>query len=87
MARFPEDSLRARGEESLTEALGLDPDNPLALVYRAAVRAELGDAEGARADLDAYDVATEEIRAAGDEDLLADIDQLIAELDLRERLA
>jgi tetratricopeptide (TPR) repeat protein len=55
MARLPSDELRAIGEQSLDEALGIDPDHPAALVYRSAVRVQLGDLEGAAADLAGFD--------------------------------
>ncbi len=55
MARLPSDELRAIGEESLDEALRIDPDHPAALVYRSAVRVQLGDVEGAAADLARFD--------------------------------
>lgn len=55
MARLPNDELRAIGEESLDEALRLDPDLPAALVYRSAVRVQLGDLDGAAADLARFD--------------------------------
>ena len=55
MARLPNDELRAIGEESLDEALALDPEHPAALVYRSAVRVQLGDLEGAAADLARFD--------------------------------
>ena len=78
MARLPSEELQLIGLESLDEALTLDPDHPQALVYRSFLRFELGDADGARADLAAFDALAEP-----PEELLA----LLEAAALREALA
>ena len=72
-------------EEGMTTALSYldavveaDPTRPDALVYRALVRFQLQDLEGASADLDAYD----ELGV-----LRRDLDRLIADTELRDVLA
>jgi cytochrome c-type biogenesis protein CcmH/NrfG len=55
MARLPSGELQVIGLESLDEALRLDAAHPEALVYRAFLRFELGDVDGARVDLAAFD--------------------------------
>ncbi|MDE0700866.1 MAG: hypothetical protein OXH61_09120 [Acidimicrobiaceae bacterium] len=72
-------------EEGMTAAasyldtvIEADPTRPDALVYRALVRFQLEDHQGAAADLAAYD-ASEVVRR--------DLDRLLAETELREVLA
>ena len=58
----------------LDAVIEADPTRPDALVYRALVRFQLEDLEGAAADLDAYD-ALEVVRR--------DLDRLLAQTQLR----
>ena len=61
----------------LDAVIEADPTRPDALVYRALVRFQLEDLEGAAADLDAYD-ALEVVRR--------DLDRLLAQTELRDVL-
>lgn len=67
--RIDDEELRRAGLASLDEALTLSPSHAPSLVFRAIVRTGLGDLDGARADLAAFDALAEQAP-----DLLAWID-------------
>ncbi|RMH67791.1 MAG: hypothetical protein D6683_17580 [Actinomyces sp.] len=72
------EELLTAGAERIDEALALDPTSASALVHAAFTRAELGDLEGARAALAAFDALPER-----PDDLVA----LVEQFGLRDRLA
>lgn len=78
LARSGEAELVALGVDYLDAALGADPSNARGLVYRAFVRWQQGDPQGARADLEAFDALPHSS---------PDLDRLVAEQGLRASLS